>query len=146
MKSFNFKLEKLLELKNHKEKEKAAELAEVTGRYANTLNKIESLKIKKKVILGTRFGDLGNSVKFIENEYQIGAINSKISELKKLLEKINEEKEEKRLKYVDALKDKKILEKLKEKQALEHKKAELSSAEKELDDIANSNFKFILEV
>ncbi len=147
MRSFAFKLEKLLEIRGYKEKEKALELAEVTGRYIQIVNNIEDLGKKKKQIMESRFSNAGNNVySIIYDESLISAIDRKISDLEKKLIPINIERENKRAEYVEALKNKRVIEKLKEKKAYEHKRKELSRDSRTLDDIVNSSFKKVQEV
>jgi len=147
MRKFAFNLEKLLEIREYAEKEKILELAEVTGRYMQIINSIEALKKRKRDIMASRFEGSGIDVQSImHNESIINAIDIKISDFEKKLIPINIEKEEKRLEYMEALKDKRVIEKIKEEKALEHKRKEFLRESKEIDDIVNTNFRNLQEV
>ena len=147
MRSFVFNLEKLLEIRGYAEKEKVLELAEVTGRYMQIVNSIEDLRKRKKEIMASRFSGSGDDVySIIYNESIISAIDTKISDFEQKLIPINKEREKKRLEYMEAMKNKKVIEKLKEKKANKHKKEELLREAKAIDDIVSSNFKRLQEV
>ena len=147
MRSFVFNLEKLLEIRGYAEKEKVLELAEVTGRYMQIVNSIEDLRKRKKEIMASRFSGSGDDVySIIYNESIIYAIDTKISDFEQKLIPINKEREKKRLEYMEAMKNKKVIEKLKEKKANKHKKEELLREAKAIDDIVSSNFKRLQEV
>ena len=141
MRNFTFNLEKLLEIRGHAEKEKALELAEITGRYMQIINSIIDLKNKKRNIMDSRFSSSGNDVSsIIYDESLISAIDRKVSDFENNLIPINAERENKRLEYVEALKNKRVIEKLKEKKAQKHKKEEFLRDARALDDTANSRF------
>ncbi|MDX9801056.1 MAG: flagellar export protein FliJ [Spirochaetia bacterium] len=141
MKQFSFKLEKLLEMKKHVEKEKSLELAEVTGRYLNILNSIEDMKVRKKQILISRFKYADNNPSsLLFDELQITAIKNKILKLQENLEAVFSELEQIRKNYVNALKEKKVMEKLKDKKTEEHKKDEAAAESRTIDDLVITNF------
>jgi len=139
MKNFVFNLEKLLEIRRYAERKKILELAEVTGRYMNIINSIEDLKKKKKDIMESRFRGHGSSTySVMYDESLISAIDRKVFNFEKKLIPINVERENRRLEYLEAMKNKKVIENIKDKQAQEHKKKELLREEKAIDDIVSS--------
>jgi len=141
VRQFNFKLEKLLEMKSHSEKKKSLELAEVTGRYLKIEGDIDQMRILKKQILTDRFKIADNkSSSLLYDEYQMSAIRDKILKLEKNLETVNLEREQVRTKYISALKDKKVMEKLKDKKEAEHKKEETARDARTLDDLVVTIF------
>ncbi len=142
MKKFAFKMEKLLEIREFKEREKSLELAEVTGRYIDKKNEITRFKELRKQILTKRFSyaDNNSGADPVFTDTQISAIREKITALKKALKEIEAEREEIRAEYLEALKDKKVLEKLKDKRMSEHEKEERSKEDKALDDISVTRF------
>ena len=126
MKQFSFKLEKLLEMKKYAEKEKSLELAEVTGRYINIAGAIEEMKIRKKRILTSRFEYADNNASsLLFDELQISAIKNKILKLEKDLESVVSEQQLVREKYINALREKKVMEKLKIKKLKNIKRMKL---------------------
>lgn len=148
MREFNFNLEKLLVLKSYAEKESSLELAGATGKYLKIANNIEEFKNKKNNVRKIRYSQREgeSSVKLlVYAEEQLFAIKEKIEQLEKDLVKADKEREKVRLKYVEALKEKRIFEKLKEKKAAEHKKNEIDREEMVLEDIAVSNFSRLRE-
>ena len=141
MKQFSFKLEKLLEMKKYAEKEKSLELAEVTGRYINIAGAIEEMKIRKKRILTSRFEYADNNASsLLFDELQISAIKNKILKLEKDLESVVSEQHLVREKYINALREKKVMEKLKDKKTEEHKKDEAAAESRTIDDLVITNF------
>ncbi|MCL2295240.1 MAG: flagellar export protein FliJ [Spirochaetes bacterium] len=147
MRNFAFKLEKLLEIRGYAEKQKVLELAEVTGRYMQIVSSIEDLKNRKRKIMESRFEAAGNNVySIMYDESLISAIDVKVMDFEKKLIPLNIEKENKRLEYLEALKNKRVLEKLREKKAEMHKKSELIRGSKAIDDIVSSNFIKLQEV
>jgi len=142
MKNFVFNLEKLLEIRRYAERKKILELAEVTGRYMKIINSIEDLKKKKRDIMESRFIEQKSSTySVMYDESLISAIDRKVFDFEKKLIPINVERENKRLEYLEASKNKRVIEKLKEKKAYKHKKEELKRDSKTIDDIINSTFK-----
>ena len=143
MRRFDYRLEKLLEVKAYAEKTRSLELAEVTGRWIKTSDSIESLKRMKKEVLSLRFkGEKYSinvdSLSFAEN--QISAIKVKIKNLENELEKITVEQNKMREIYVSALKEKKTIEKLKEKKQVLHMKNEKSRENRVLEDIVMTSY------
>lgn len=143
MRRFDYRLEKLLEVKAYAEKTRSLELAEVTGRWFKTSDSIESLKRMKKEVLSLRFkGEKYSinvdSLSFAEN--QISAIKVKIKNLENELEKITIEQNKMREIYVSALKEKKTIEKLKEKKQVLHMKNEKSRENRVLEDIVMTSY------
>ena len=142
MKEFVFRMEKLLEIRKFKERERSLELAEVTGRYIGKENEIKHMYELRKQILTNRFKSADNNISADSVFYdsQISAVKEKVIRLKNELEEIEKEREKVRIKYIEALKEKNVLEKLKEKKMTEHRKAENSKEEKTLDDISVTSY------
>ncbi|MCL2791611.1 MAG: flagellar export protein FliJ [Spirochaetaceae bacterium] len=140
MRNFAFNLEKLLEIRRYAERKKILELAEVTGRYMQIINSIEDLKKKKREIMESRFSgpDNNNIHSVMRDESLISAIERKVFDFEKKLIPINIERENKRLEYLETLKNKRVIEKLREKKESRHKKEEFLREEKTIDDIATS--------
>ena len=135
-------MEKLLEIRKFKERERSLELAEVTGRYIGKEREIEKFAALRKQILKGRFNSADNmmSADSVFFDSQISAVREKIASLTEELEEIGREREKVREKYLEALKEKNVLEKLKEKKRAEHKKSETGKEDKALDDISVTSF------
>jgi flagellar FliJ protein len=140
-------MEKLLEIRKFKERERSLELAEVTGRYMKKENEIKHLLSMRKQILKNRFNyaDKNITADSVFYDTQISAVREKIMHLEKELEEIEKERKSVRGRYIEALRDKNVLEKLKEKKMAEHKKSEMGKEEKALDDIAVTSFTIKLQ-
>ena len=139
MRNFAFNLEKLLEIRKYAERKKILELAEVTGRYMQIINSIEDLKQKKIEIMESRFSGPDNNIHSImRDESLISAIERKVFDFEKKLIPLNVERENKRLEYLETLKNKRVIEKLREKKESRHKKEEFLREAKTIDDIATS--------
>ncbi len=142
MKAFVFRMEKLLEIRKFKERERSLELAEVTGRVIKKENEISRFAELRKQILKNRFNNADNNISADSVFYdsQISAVKEKILKMKKELEEIEKEQEKVRARYIEALKEKNVLEKLKEKKMTEHKKSEINKEDKALDDLSVTSF------
>ena len=135
-------MEKLLEIRKFKERERSLELAEVTGRYISKEKEIEKFASLRKQILKSRFisADNNMSADSVFSDSQISAVREKIALLTVELEEIGREREKVRERYIEALKEKNVLEKLKEKKKAEHRKEESGKENKALDDISVTSF------
>lgn len=143
MRRYDFPLEKLLELRSHKEREAAFKLAEVTGRYVSAENEISDLEKRMRHIFSDRYKNGIDINMLINDEIRISGIKNRTAVLKKKLEEIKKEREKIRLDYVEALKNKKVMEKLKEKKRSEFMKEELRKEYKEAEDIAETGIEEI---
>ena len=135
-------MEKLLEIRKFKERERSLELAEVTGRYIKKENEIKDLLSMRKQILKNRFNyaDKNITADSVFYDTQISAVRGKVIHLEKELEEIEKERKSVRDRYIESLRDKNVLEKLKGKKMAEHKKSVMGKEGKALDDIAVTSF------
>ena len=147
MKEFAFRMEKLLEIRKFKEREISLELAEVTGRVISKENEIKRFGAMRKQILKNRFNYADNnlSADSMFHDSQFSAVREKIKQLTEELGEIEKERDKVRERYIEALKDKNVLEKLKEKKMAEHRKREMGKEEKALDDISVTSFTIKLQ-
>ena len=140
MREFRFRLKKMLELREYAEKQKSLVLAEITGRYLKKEAEIAGLAALRKTFLTTRFKNADNdSMSLKYDEIQISAINHNILALKEELGRIGKEKEDARLEYIDALKEKKVLEKLQIRKESEYRKEQKARESRTVDDLALTN-------
>ena len=138
MKKFNFKLQKLLELRHHREREAEIALGHAMGELARIENEIQSIAVKRVDAAKLRFE--GN-----KSPSEMQYIDLYILRLDRTADKLMEDAAKAELKvseardvFIEASKEKKILEKLKEKREKEYKKFVESGEIKSLDDISNS--------
>ena len=104
-------MEKLLEIRKFKERERSLELAEVTGRYIRKENEIKRFSDLRKQILKGRFdsADKNTSAVSVFYDSQISAVKEKIRLLTEELNEIGRERDKVREKYIEALKIKMFL-------------------------------------
>ena len=144
MKRFKFRLEKVLSLRKHHEQEAKNEL----GRAISILNLIDhnirENAVKHNHALQERFFGINQSdgIRGIDDMY---SWDNYILRLEQDAQRLAEEKEEaekvmeeKRILYLEASRELKIMENLKEKQEKEHRKEMFAVETKERDDKAQS--------
>jgi len=137
MKPFSFRLEKVLNLRKFYEDEAKIELGRAVGVLAELESKLRSLAREKADALDAQFSP-ENSVNEIQQYmfYLIRLENTKERLLKEAA--LAEMKvEEARTKFLEASRERKVLDKLKEKGQKEHKKSILYEEAKTLDDISS---------
>ncbi|MDR0388644.1 MAG: flagellar export protein FliJ [Spirochaetaceae bacterium] len=137
MKRFVFKLEKILELRSHYEKEARIELGRAIAVLSGIEQEIEATARKRVDAASERFlpGRTGAEI------YSADLYIMRLDQLKDRLFEDAAKAElvvaEKREKYVEASREKKALDKLKEKRFAEYKKALSAEEIKTIDDITN---------
>ena len=139
MKKFRYRLEPILRLKEHLEKEKQKV-------HSSALQQVYSQKDILQSIDVDRLGQQDQMRLFLEGSININcltAYNRYFSKLQRdeftgreLLRTFYKNAEEKRLELVEATKQRKIYEKLKEKHREYHKKETNMASQKEQDEIA----------
>ena len=135
MKRFTFRLEKALSLRKHHEQEAKNEL----GRAMSILNEIEhNIKInaqKHSAAAQERFVEMNtNPASMLDWDAYIKRLEQEAQRLAEEAARAEALVEEKRILYLEASRDLKIMEKLKEKKALEHRKEMLAAETLERDD------------
>lgn len=136
MGKFTFSLQKLLDLKQFRENQRAIELGVAQNRLNEEKNKYNNLNERKQDIFKNLPGstiDL-NEVRSL-NDYLL-QMSSEIVKQSKKLSQAQNEVEEKRVDLVKANQNKKSVELLKEKHLLKHKKSEHKEAMKIENEIA----------
>ncbi len=139
MKRFQFRLEKILNLRRYREREWEQKLAVISGICIGLENRIEMLKREKervafRYVVGTNM-DVST---LVSRELYTLRINKGIEELEEELEKRREELEEVRKKYLEVSKERKVLEKLKERQESKYYYEQKLEDIKVVDDLNNA--------
>jgi len=145
MKRFNFRLQKVLELRKHREQEAKTEL----GRAISILTKIENdiaiNAAKHSTAVKERFSEINVTEGTIVSSGVASMLSwdTYILRLEQEAERLAEDAaraeqvvEEKRNLYLEASRDLKVMDKLKEKREKEHRKEMFAAETKELDDRA----------
>ncbi len=122
MKKFNFPLQKLLNLKKHREDQKAIELGKAQAKRNKEVYQQKIFKDMKKTLLsGDDSASVNLSLMRSSNEYLI-QINNQIKLQKDKIKLAEKEVDEKRAVLVKANQEKKSVELLKENQQQDYKK------------------------
>jgi flagellar FliJ protein len=142
MKRFAFQFEKLLRVREFAENT----AKEALGRQTRALNEIEyriaQNALQRAEAAEKRFAQ-DNSVFDIDTyTFYIMRLDNEKTKLLEDAEKQNQKVEEARAQYIEASREKKIVDKLKEKQLKEYKKETQKSEEKELPQRGNSLGRF----
>jgi len=139
MKKFKFRLEPILRLKEHREKEKQKIHAAALQQVANQENQLADLKDLRTA----QQGEMRNYLEGSLNIYRLISYNRFFAKLnrdeltgKELLRAFNKNAEAKRLDLVEATKQRKIYEKLRERHQSRHEKEMNLQIQKEQDEIA----------
>ena len=137
MRRFAFKLERLLKLREHAEKDWENRLGEITSRCNVCRRRIAGKEADHSRILearsrGTGVTDLTAAELFMRRmREEIRSLNGELAGLEKTREEIQ-------ARYLEASRERKILQKLKERQEQEYMKEQVKEEAKILDDINNS--------
>jgi flagellar FliJ protein len=136
MKAFRFSLEKVLKLKAYREQEAKIDLGRAIGVLSEIENRIKDVAEHKHHAAGERFSPDNNALQILNYENYIRWLDQERDRLLEDAAKAELTVEEKRNRYLETSRDRKVLDKLKEKREKEYRK-EMSAAEtKILDDIS----------
>lgn len=137
MKRFSFSLQKLLDLREFREKESEIQLGKaIASRDAIQLD-LEDVARKRHESAASRVGD-ASVQDLLAIERYIARLDKKRDSLLENLAAAELVVEQKRAAYMDATKDRQILTKLREKKEASWRKDYLAEEASILDDIANS--------
>jgi len=138
-KTFQFPLQKVLDLREHKEEQKSIELGKAKAEMNRVQNKLDNLNTKKNDFLDAECESLNtrtdlNSVRISAGYmHQLNTqIDQKNVSLKMKTKKVTQRREE----LLVAVKDKKIVKKLKERKQEEYHLDQRKYAAKRDDDVA----------
>jgi flagellar FliJ protein len=142
MKKFNFKLEKLLELRSYSEQEAKIALGHAVGELNRIETEIKNVAAKRLEAASLRFkqGSSADEMRYVD--IYILRLDRTADKLMEDAAKAELKVSEARDVYLEASKEKKIIEKLKEKKEKEYKKIVLSEEDKALDEISSSMVHF----
>jgi flagellar FliJ protein len=135
VKAFHFSLEKILNLRTYREQEAKIDLGRAIGALSQIENRIRTAAEDRSQAAAERFLPGNNTRKILAYENYILRLDQ---ERDKLLEEAAQAEllvEEKRNLYLEASRERKVLDKLKEKRKKEHRKEMFAEETKTLDDI-----------
>ena len=139
MKSFKFKLQKVLNLREHYENEAKLELGRAVGVLVELENNLSALGREQAKAAEEQFRS-GNSVSLMQ-QYMFYQMRLEIEKEQLLTElaKAELKVEEARELFIEASRERKVLEKLKEKRQKDHRKNMLYEEAKVLDEVYHPN-------
>lgn len=143
-KKFKYRLEPLLKVRKHREKERQKEHAAAQARAHEQRECITTIDDKRRNTIGHQRNKLAGSLSVAEtlvcSRYLTKLKRDRVAGTE-LLYGLEKEAQERRRKLVDAARERKIYEMLKEKQQLLHKEGIEKQEQKELGEIATVNFR-----
>jgi flagellar FliJ protein len=130
---FSFSLEKVLELREYREQETEIALGRAVGELTTIENHLKELALQRLKAGAERFNP-GNDALAIRNyEFYIQRLDHIKEELLEAAAKAQLKVEEARELYLEASRQRKVLDKLKEKRAVEYRKTMFAEETKMLD-------------
>jgi flagellar FliJ protein len=137
MKRYNFRLERILELRRHKERMWEMKLAEISGRCVRLENHIRDLRNEKDSYAGFQAEGILYSVdEILIREAFRSRLEREIEETGGLLEDAMRKREEVNRDYLAAMRDRKVLDKIKERRSEEYYEDQRRKEGKAMDETA----------
>jgi len=135
MKPFVFRLEKLLNLRKHYEDEAKIELGRAIGVLAELERKIRALAAERVRAAAEQFRPGNSAIQIQQYMYYLVRLDNTKDRLLKEAAMAEMKVEEARDAFLEASRERKVLDNLKEKKQKENRKLKLNEETKVLDDI-----------
>jgi flagellar FliJ protein len=135
MKAFSFNLEKVLNLRKFREDEAKIELGRAIGVLAELESRLRSLAVERSRAAEAQFCPGNNAAMIQQYMFYILRLDSTKEQLLKEAAMAELKVEEARNLFLEASRERKVLDKLKEKRQKEYHKIALAAETKALDDI-----------
>ncbi|GHV11553.1 hypothetical protein FACS189491_02970 [Spirochaetia bacterium] len=136
MKRFRFPLEKILDLRKHREQETEIELGRAIGELTEIENRIKALAVEKTKAARERFSPNNGVMEIQSYDLYIMRLDQTKDRLLEEAAKAELKVEAARTVYLEASRDRKVFDKLKEKRETEYRKEMFAGETKVLDDIS----------
>ncbi|MDR0403263.1 MAG: flagellar export protein FliJ [Treponema sp.] len=136
MRRFHFKLEKILALRLNREHETELELGRAIGALTELENRIKALAEERAAAAASRFGKTRGAAEILSYDNYILRLDRTKDALVGAAAKAELAVEEARAVYIEASRDRKVLDKLKERRQKEYRRSMLAEEVKTLDDIS----------
>jgi flagellar FliJ protein len=136
MKRFHFSLEKVLELRAYREQEAEIELGRAIGVLSQIESRIRTVAEDRYRAAAERFLPDNDALKILNYENYILRLDQERDKLLEDAARAELVVEEKRNLFLDASRERKVLDKLKEKREKEYRKKMFAEETKILDDIS----------
>jgi len=142
VKRFRFRLERLLELRAHREQEALYRLAEATGHCVRLARRIQELGLERGAAYRSAPGEAGSLDLglFAYRERYLAWLEATRRRLAEELAGREKKRLEVQARYLEAAREHKVLEKLKERRVAEHRRQARIEEFNVLDDVAASQF------
>jgi flagellar FliJ protein len=142
VKRFRFRLERLLELRAHREQEALYRLAEATGHCVRLARRIQELGQERGAAYRSAPGEVGSLDLglFAYRERYLAWLEASRRRMSEELVSRENQRLEVQARYLEAAREHKVLEKLKERRAAEHRRQARIEEFNVLDDVAASQF------
>lgn len=137
MKRFSFNLEKVLSLRKYREQETEIELGRTIGILSEIEHNIKSV-VEERFRAGDQFS--GNSAMIRSYMLYTARLDQEKERLLVEAARAEQNVEAARLVYLEASRDRKVLDKLKEKREKEYQKTALAEETKMLDDLGSARY------
>ncbi|MDR2313918.1 MAG: flagellar export protein FliJ [Spirochaetaceae bacterium] len=137
MKRFNFELEKILKLRLNREQETEVELGRAVGALSALELRIKTAAEEKTRAAGNRFAKDHGAAEIRSYDLYILRLDQTRNALLEAAAKAELTVEEARKVYLEASRDRKIIDKLKERRQKEYRKTALREEIKMIDDISS---------
>jgi flagellar FliJ protein len=137
MKRFHFRLDRVLKLRQYKERQQEIELARVTGECVRIRNRMAEIATDRRGAFMQRASVLDLNLEYAKSAY-IARLDSQRSKLQTELERWEQERRTVQQRYLDASRERKVIDKLREREESRYYQSERRAEAKELDDIANT--------
>jgi len=139
VKQYQFRLERLLEIRRHHEEQWELKLAVAGGECARLQNELRELDAAKRETLSTRGREAGTDMNYLfASELYIRRLDARSRSDANLLIEKERVRDEIRAGYLEASRKRKVLDKLKEKRAQLYRREQLEEEVKLLDDLGGS--------
>jgi flagellar FliJ protein len=139
MKHFSFSLEKILEIRAYREKEAEIELGRAVGALTAIEREIQSVAATRSNAASCRFAPGNTSGEIQRYDLYIRRLDAARDRLLKEAAQAELTVEAARLSFIEASRERKVLDKLREKRTLEYRAVMLAEETKTLDDIAGGS-------
>lgn len=142
MKRFRFRLQRLLDLRAHREREVLLRLAEAAGHCARVGRRLREVEGQRQAAFGSPFSPGGavDLTLFAYRERYLAWLEAQRRRLAAELAEREKTHREVQVKYLEVSKERKVLEKLKERRAAEYYREARQEEFAAQDEIAASRF------
>lgn len=144
MKRFRFRLQRLLELRAHREREALIRLAEATGHCVRLARGIrEAEEAGREALRLQRAGPGQVDIELLAYRERYRAwLQDRRRRLARELAERQKQRQEEQTRYLQASKERKVLDKLKERRAAEHRREARAEEFEAADDLSSSRFTY----